>query len=528
MQGNYTAFQQLKPTEYKNGQYYNDYIDKMIKEGRTQEAMRLKRLQEDRKDTLDRFKDIKVDPINTHTTLQEFANNYAKLAYDSITNDRFMAMKDPENKEVYIAKAKRTKLGVDLLDSLIGNKEWVKSINDKVQSVANGDYFDEDESLGLLNAFESHPGKIEVDKQGDIQLYIPYGKGGDETVIKPMSLAKFVEIISRPAEVNLLESNKSNGNYGFLDKEAREIAKNLAHKEEVDNDGNVTMTWKGYDEKRGQAWYDERFGGYNANDIPKIVSQYARKVLKRSFKDGDEEANKALWEDVKSGILGVIKNLTPTEFGKDVKHSALEIANQKASLIEKQLDIQKKQHERARGYKNDSGNGDSGGGVSYNFTIGNQDTYVKTTDGRLQRQPMRVVGLPPIKGHSDNTLSIGLTRYYDKNGKIQNAFYLGNFASDGKIVTSRISQKELSVHLNKMGLNPVIAMQSLFVPIEENGKQLLSPVIAKGLRPVTITDQNIINRYSNVEVFPKTQYENKDIKQRENIEGFKLQSAPKK
>ena len=47
----------------------------------------------------------------------------------------------------------------------------------------------------------------------------------------------------------------------------------------------------------------------------------------------------------------------------------------------------------------------------------------------------------------------GLTEYKGKDGKTKRAYYLGAPAKDGTIVTSRISEQELTSYGTKLGLH---------------------------------------------------------------------------
>ena len=72
--GNYTALQQLKPTEIKVGELYNKWVDGFVKSGEAERAAKLKRAQEEGKSLQELMKDVKIDYSTTITPFQNESN----------------------------------------------------------------------------------------------------------------------------------------------------------------------------------------------------------------------------------------------------------------------------------------------------------------------------------------------------------------------------------------------------------------------------------------------------------------------
>ena len=74
-QGNFAAYQQLKPTQpLLVGDLYNGLIDNMIKRNDAKKAAELKALQEQKKTIGERFDKIKIDPFATTNNLTDAAS----------------------------------------------------------------------------------------------------------------------------------------------------------------------------------------------------------------------------------------------------------------------------------------------------------------------------------------------------------------------------------------------------------------------------------------------------------------------
>jgi hypothetical protein len=103
---------------------------------------------------------------------------------------------------------------------------------------------------------------------------------------------------------------------------------------------------------------------------------------------------------------------------------------------------------------------------------------VKDNNGKVlgvRDQNMRVLTLPKLKGQPSTDNVFGLTEYKGKDGKIKKAYYLGAPANDGTIVTSRISEQELTSYGTKLGYSPAKILKLITdnsrnetIPFQEN------------------------------------------------------------
>ena len=106
---------------------------------------------------------------------------------------------------------------------------------------------------------------------------------------------------------------------------------------------------------------------------------------------------------------------------------------------------------------NGSGGGSSQQGGFYNSANATVKVQVKDNNGKVlgvRDQEMRVLTLPKLKGQPSTDNVFGLTEYKGKDGKSKKAYYLGAPAKDGTIVTSRISEQELTSYGTKLGYSP--------------------------------------------------------------------------
>ena len=93
--GNYTALQQLKPTEIKVGEFYNKWVDDYIKRGEAERAAKAKLLADQKKEIGERFNAMKLDPYATLANFSDFAQNSFVETVDFVGTQRLLAEKDP-------------------------------------------------------------------------------------------------------------------------------------------------------------------------------------------------------------------------------------------------------------------------------------------------------------------------------------------------------------------------------------------------------------------------------------------------
>lgn len=465
--GNYIALQALKPTELKVADYYKSFADDLIKRGDADRAARAKILEDKKKEVNSLFTEIKIDPFSTNAQMSDLATQSFVDSARAIGQKRMMAEKDPANAYKYIQEAQAIANDYKVFATTFGSQDYIKKSNEKAERLANNDVFgttDENERLALTGV--NMPIMQRNPQTGLMEFYLP--KNGSATPDEPMvkySAGEIVNLFTSNDEVNLLRSNKSNGNNGFLDKQIYDVAKLMSDEYSRNFDGNRTNAKKWFSEERGNKWFDTNFGVYNPNRVNPIVSQYARETLGRDI-SSEEDFNIA-----KQGIIGNIASLVGTESKVDTKETAADREEQ-AWRIRNAKKAYYKKDTPSRGSSDNAG----GGGM---YNAGNQQAFIKDRIPNMEKDsktgkmvqngykevirqaPMRILSLPKLKGQPTTENVFGITTYRNKKGEIQSAYYLGTPDKKGKLVTSRIDENELNSYFVKIGYNPIVAKQYL-------------------------------------------------------------------
>ena len=320
--GNYIALQALKPTELKVADYYKSFADDLIKRGDSDRAARAKMLEDKRKEVGAIFTDMKVDPFATISQASDLSTQSFIDTAQYVGQQRMLAEQDPANAYKYIQNAKRAHDDYRVLATTFGNKDFIDKANTKAQALASNDTFgttDNNARLALLN--QQMPIMKRNLQTGKMEFYLPKNESAnpDEPMVG-YSIGEIGSLFTSPDEINLLRSNKSNGNNGFMDKQIYDVAKLMSDEYSRNFDGNRTNAKTWFSAERGNQWFDTNFGVYNPNRVNPIVSQYARETLGRDI-SSEEDFNIA-----KQGIIGNIASLVGTETKVDTKDSALDIA----------------------------------------------------------------------------------------------------------------------------------------------------------------------------------------------------------
>lgn len=499
--GNYTAYQQLKPTEIKVVEFYNNWVDGYVKNGEAERAAKAKLLAEQKKEIGERFNSMKLDPYATLANFSDFAQNSFIETADFVGTQRLLADRDPANAREYLMRAENAVADYRSLAATFGNKDFIEKANAKQQALANNDVFsetDNNEQLAILG--QAIPEYRRDPATGRMKFGLPKsGVATDNDPLEWKSTGEIVSLWTSPDEINLLRSNKSNGNNGFLDKQVFDVAKQMADEYSTNYDGNRTNAKTWFSEKRGSQWFDSTFGEFNPNSIPPLIRQYAKSVLKKSINGDDAED---VYKQARQGIIDNIASLVGTEIKVDTKETAQDRELKSAQI--------RKLNERPQ----PSGGGLAGGGGMYN--AGNQTTYIKDRVPNLQKDektgkmvqngyktvireaPMRILSLPKIKGMPTSENVFGVTTYRNKKGEIQAAYYLGTPAKDGKIITSRIDDNEMNSYFVKLGYNPIVAKKYL---LDNSNEEV--PYIGNQA-PKTVSRKD----YENIDIFFKTKESN--------------------
>lgn len=329
--GNFTALQQLKPTEIKVGEFYNNWVDGYIKRGEADRAAKAKLLADQKKEIGERFNSMKLDPYATLANFSDFAQNSFVETADFVGTQRLLAEKDPANARAYLMRAENAVADYRSLASTFGNKDFIEKANAKQQALASNDVFsetDNNEQLAMLG--QAIPEYRRDPNTGRMKFGLPKsGVATDEDPLEWKSTGEIVGLWTSPDEINLLKSNKSNGNNGFLDKQVFDVAKQMADEYSTNYDGNRTNAKKWFSEKRGGQWFDSTFGEFNPNSIPPLIRQYAKSVLKKSINGDDAED---VYKQARKGIIDNIASLVGTEKKVDTRETAQDRALKSAQI----------------------------------------------------------------------------------------------------------------------------------------------------------------------------------------------------
>lgn len=366
--GNYTAYQQLKPAEIKVGEFYNNWVDGYVRRGEANRAAQAKLLADQKKEIGDRFNAMKIDPYATLANFSDFAQNSFVETADFVGTQRMLADRDPANAQKYLMLAENAVADYKSLASTFGNKDFIDKANQKQQALASNDVFsesDNNEQLAILG--QAIPEYRRDPNTGRMKFGLPKsGVATDEDPLEWKSTGEIVSLWTSPDEINLLKSNKSNGNNGFLDKQVFDVAKQMSDEYSRNYDGNRTNAKTWFSEERGKLWFDTNFGEFNPNNINPIVKQYAKSVLRKSINGDDAEE---VFNEARTGIINSVASLVGREEKVETKDSALDTAIKQQNLINAQLEAIKKRQDIANpGGGSGSGSGAGKGDDDYVFT----------------------------------------------------------------------------------------------------------------------------------------------------------------
>ena len=462
--GNYTALQQLKPTEIKVGEFYTkNFVEPYIKNGEAGRAAQAKLAQEKRKEIGDRFNSMKLDPFSTLTNFSDFSQKSLIETADYIGTMRMMADKDPANANAYLMKADNAYNDYRGLASTFGSKDFIDKANAKQQALASNDVFsetDNNEQLAILG--QAIPEYRRDPNTGRMKFGLPKsGLATDDDNIEWKSAGEIAGLWTSPDEINLLKSNKSNGNNGFLDNQVFDVAKQMSDEYSRNYDGNRTNAKTWFSEKRGNQWFDSTFGEFNPNNIPPVIKQYAKSVLKKSINGDDAEA---VYQEAKKGIINNIASLVGTEDKVDTQQTAAQLENQRLANIKLRQDIANPN----RGSGGGSSSGGSGGFSSVSDgMINKQDKVIVQIRGNegqvkgVQLWAANTVPLPKVKGYPATENTFGLSKFTNKKGEEVQTIIMGAPADDGRIVYSKISASDFTANVSKSGYDPYSVLAKL-------------------------------------------------------------------
>ena len=324
-QGNFTAYQQLKPTESKVGDIYASNIDYMIKLGEAEKARKMKELA-DRNASLDDFsKSIKIEAKETDKYLTDMN---VKLTTDTtkvIGNAMYNAYnsKSDGEKQKWMRIAQTASESYKAIQNTFGGTNFLKMVNDQRTFAETGEAFDESKQMKLTKAFENNLWRNKINDDGTISFFAKTGNNINDPD-KEYTVGEMSIIAGAKAEVNLLDDTKTAGPglYSYMSK----VAGQMMDEYTKDPTGNRTISRKEFVRKKGEIDFDTQFGGFNINrpEYDKF-GQFAIKTI------GGLPKSKEQHEQVRQAYVDKLWSYTSATEKDIVTKNALEQKQQQAT-----------------------------------------------------------------------------------------------------------------------------------------------------------------------------------------------------
>jgi|GEM_PF-4751548 hypothetical protein len=199
-QGNFTAYQQLKPTELKVGDIYNKAIDELIKNNQAQQAAALKqKMQQNQSldkliyDIGDSFK----GGIKTTSAMASFASDYTKQTGDRYGQLMYNASltTDPAEKQRYLQEALRLKNGYEALKASMQSMDYDNIANNDNKNLTDGKVWAGDDKIYVRTLFGSGALKPTIGEDGNYYVAVP--KGANAKPDDPAEMVPIIDFFSR-------------------------------------------------------------------------------------------------------------------------------------------------------------------------------------------------------------------------------------------------------------------------------------------------------------------------------------------
>ena len=420
--GNAVALQALKPIENKTADILSGYVFELIKQKKADDAARAKQIADSNKTWFDAYKDLKVDPTVTAKMYQDTSNKLFLETKDLISKAGMLSQ-DPNLSEQEKIKmynvSQNAQTQYNMFRSTLQNEKALAEYYKGNEDIANGTAFQLSDDIAFRAMIDSHSFETKLDENGNI--IIRGAKSPLSNEYKDYTLGEAVALMSKRPEKDLL-----NGKGGFLDQLFSDAEK-MKQSWSSDTTGFKTTSWTKFSEENGGKYFDTVFGEYSPNYIDPRLKQYARQILQKDIE------SKKDFDELKKSVINYMSTAVPTSSKVDVARPTVVNVN------------------------NGSGGGNSQQSGFYNSANATVKVQVKDNNGKVlgvRDQEMRVLTLPKLKGQPSTDNVFGLTEYKGKDGKSKKAYYLGAPAKDGTIVTSRISEQELTSYGTKLGYSP--------------------------------------------------------------------------
>lgn len=199
-QGNFTAYQQLKPTELKVGDIYNKAIDELIKNNQAQQAAALKqKMQQNQSldkliyDIGDSFK----GGIKTTSAMASFASDYTKQTGDRYGQLMYNASltTDPAEKQRYLQEALRLKNGYEALKASMQSMDYDNVANNDNKNLTDGKVWAGDDKIYVRTLFGNGALKPTIGEDGNYYVAVP--KGANAKPDDPAEMVPINDFFSR-------------------------------------------------------------------------------------------------------------------------------------------------------------------------------------------------------------------------------------------------------------------------------------------------------------------------------------------
>ena len=476
--GNAVALQALKPIENKTADILSGYVFELIKQGNAEKAAKLKAL-EDRGAAVDEVvskMDLKIDA--TLPQFQEASNKYGKSYFDKkYEAERLRGDYSPEaqaKKERLILEANKIKSDYELAKGFYANPEINAKIKEAQKAIAENKLYKGGKSYSSFLAVMGAP-SIAGEENGNFGLY-HYEQGADKSIKENKTV--FTPVGDLYNNILALEEDTS--------------AKTWTELEKL----NATIT-------------NRTDSGIVSRETVKLKEQAVRKSIRDMLGVDNTKPLDEQFESV-------------SELPKETKHLYYDLYKKEPQSKEDFKGFEDKILNRIKAKTNESdrvdrakptvvnvnngGGGSSQQGGFYNSANTTVKVQVKDNNGKVlgvRDQEMRVLTLPKLKGQPSTDNVFGLTEYKGKDGKTKRAYYLGAPAKDGTIVTSRISEQELTSYGTKLGFTPA----QMLAYITDNSRNETIPFQEKPNK-YTFSDDNI---YKGV----KISFKSKDLEEPE-------------
>ena len=468
--GNAVALQALKPIENKTADILSGYVFELIKQKKADDAAKAKQIADSNKTWFDAYKDLKIDPTVTAKMYQDTSNKLFIETKDLISKAGMLSqdpnLSEQEKMKMYNV-AQNAQTQYNMFRSTLQNEKALAEYYKGNEDIANGIAFQLSDDIAFRAMIDSHSFETKLDENGNI--IIRGAKSPLSNEYKDYTLGEAVALMSKRPEKDLL-----NGKGGFLDQLFNDAEK-MKQSWSSDTTGFKTTSWTKFSEENGAKYFDTVFGEYSPNYIDPRLKQYARQILQKDIETKEDFA------ELKKSVINYMSTAVPTS-------SKIDVARPTVVNV------------------NNGGGGSSQQGGFHNSANTTVKVQVKDNNGKVlgvRDQNMRVLTLPKLKGQPSTDNVFGLTEYKGKDGKTKRAYYLGAPAKDGTIVTSRISEQELTSYGTKLGFTPA----QMLAYITDNSRNETIPFQEKPNK-YTFSDDNI---YKGV----KISFKSKDLEEPE-------------